>query len=863
MMTNLSNSLIGLSLLSGTNLGGVSTGVRVESKAVRLARAQFTEKSVVPVWQRAAEAPNAAAVLRMAWLIDKGGASGQSADVATAFTAYKALERLRALAEAGTRSALDLAALQKRFATGLAEVERWLAAAPSDQLTFAFGRAARRAESIALPAPPAPEVRGDKLVNARDLALPGLSGAERFTLQLSRPGASDSVDVDLSSVAQPPTLDRVANAFNAAIAGLPMVDANGQALLDGSGNVVPRYTSRFAVVRHEGGGWGLELRGDGIETVGLHDRDAQPALMVTASQQAEGSPAVPVTMSRMAMLTGAMDRATLPALSAEDRPATALQTPPKDGSAPPPVLAPLAIAATVTAPDGATYAVGTSRGSMGAQLADGADDLVLVKLDSRGQPLWQRSLGTAGSAEGLAVSLDPSGGVTVGGSTMTLPGGDRDLLAARFGADGEELMLAGVRQLGDQRFSAMTSLADGSSILASRDAGGATTLVRLDASGRVVQRQALDPAAGEVRGMAVDANGDLLVLSQSGENATLRRFAAADMMAAPTIDSFAGFNAEALAVAADGRVAIGGRKGGDVAVAVIDQGQTRWTDLASSGEDRIDQLLFDGGKLYAAGRTGGDLGAPRIGTVDAFVARIDAGSGAVEQVRQWGRTGTRTGPVSLSLANAGDSAVHRLGFSDGAINAAESQSLADQTALRPGDRFSLRVNGGRTVSVTIDADETAAAFAERLGRLIGRTAGKVTISRSGGAPQLRIEPSAGQRIDLLPGPEGQDALAKLGIAPGAIILPPLFDPKAPRVKPGGHYGLDLAPGLSVADKRSAKQALDRIDNAIATVRAGFRSLFWDDTKAALAEGKPQGAGPSPYFAGQLARYRDALSRLGG
>lgn len=861
-MTNLSNSLIGLSLLSGTNLGGVSTGVRVESKAVRLARAQFTERPVVPVWQRTAEAPNAAAMLRMSSLIDKGGASGQSADVSTAFTAYKAPERLRALAEAGTRGSLDPAALQKRFTAGMAEVERWLAAAPSDQLTFAFSRATRRAESIALPAPPAPEVRGDKLVTARDLAVPGLSGAERFTLQLSRPGASDSVDVDLSGVAQPPTLDRVANAFNAAIAGLPMVDANGQALRDSSGNVVPRYTSRFAVVRHEGGGWGLELRGDGIETVGVHDRDAQPALVVTASQQAEGRPAVPVSLSRLSMLTGAMDRATLPALRTEDRPAAALQPLPKDGSAPPPVLAPMAIAATVTAPDGATYAVGTSRGSLGAQLSDGADDLVLVKLDSRGQPLWQRTLGTAGSAEGLAVSLDPAGGVIVGG-TMTLAGGDRDLLAARFGEDGEELMLAGVRQLGDQRFSAMTSLADGSSILASRDAGGATTLVRLDASGRVTQRQALDLAAGEVRGMAVDANGDLLVLSQSGEDAALQRFAGADMISAPAVQSFAGFGAEALAVAADGRIAIGGRKGGDGAVALIDGGQTRWTDLASSGEDRIDQLLFDGGMLYVAGRTAGDLGAPRTGTIDAFVARIDAGSGVVEQVRQWGRTGTRTGPVSLSLASGGDSAVHRLGFSDGAINAAESQSLADQTALRPGDRFSLRVNGGRMVSVTIDADETAAAFAERLGRLIGRGAGKVTISRSGGAPQLRIEPAAGQRFDLLPGPEGQDALAKLGIAPGAIIVPPLFDPKAPRVKPGGHYGLDLAQGLSVADKGSAKQALDRLDNAIATVRAGFRSLYWDDTKAALAEGRPKGAGPSPYLAGQLARYRDALSRLGG
>ena len=861
-MTSLANSLAGLSLLSGTNLAGVGPSLRVESKAVRLARAQFTAPPVVPVWSQGKPAPSAAAVMRLSSLIDRGGDPQRSADVASAFTAYKALKRLRALAEAGTKSSLDGSVLQKRFESGLAEVEKWLASAPSDKLAFSFGRASRKAESLLLPPAPAAEVRGDLVVQARDAGIPGLTGSERFALKISRPGASDTVSVDLSGIAQPPRLDAVAAAFNAAIASLPMLGLDGQPLLDSAGAVRPRYESQFAAVRHEGGGWGLELRSGGIEEVAIHDEGAAPALLVTATQEADGSTAPPVALSRLALPAGTMERAALSSLSAEDRVASALQPLQRDGSTRPPIAAPISFAATVTDADGSVYAVGTSRGSMGSMLSDGVDDLMLVKLDSRGRQLWQRSLGTSGSAEGMTVALDPAGGVVVGGS-MTPIGGDRDVLLARFGTDGEERQLTMLRQLGDQQLAGMAVLSDGSAWLATRQSDGSASLARVDADGRVTQRQALGPEVGALRAIASDANGDLLVLSQSGEEAALRRFAGGDPSLTPMVERFAGLSASSLAVSADGSVALAGRRGLDAEVALVRGGQTSLVSLASAGDDRIDSLVFDGGKLFAAGRTSGDLGGPRTGTLDAFVARIDVAGGAVEQVRQWGRPALRSGAVTLGLMGSGDSAVHRLGFGEGAINPAETQSLSDLTALRPGDRFQLRVNQGNAKTIAIEADETAAAFAERVGKLIGRAAGKVSITRTNGAPQIRFEPAPGQRIDLLAGPDGQDALAKLGLAPGALIAPPPYDAKAPRVKPGGHYGLDLVRGMAVTDKALAKASLEKLDNAIATVRAGFRSLYWDDTKAALAEGGKAGSGPSPYLAGQLARYQDALTRLGG
>ncbi len=862
-MSSLANSLAGLSLLTGTNFGGLGGSTRVESRAVRAARANYTLAPITPVWRMGLTPPSAAAVLARPSLIDKPATGRWPADVATAFTAYRALEQLRVLATAGVNGAGDPGSLDGRFAQGLGELERWMAGATGDQLTLSFGRALRRADSLALPAKVASEIRAEPVAAARDAPLAGLNGDERFTLKLVRPGATDTVSVDLATLAQPPRLDTIANAFNQAIAALPMLGIDGQPLLNQDGEVLPRYESKFSVVRSGNGKWGLELDSGGIEEVALRQQDARPALMITATQSIDGAVG-PVALSRFDLPADELQRSSLATLSAIDAPATALQRLGKDGKPLSPIAAPLGLAASVTDVGGFTYAVGTSSGTVGAQVGDGTDDLVLLKLDSRGQQIWQRSLGTAGSATGLTIKLDPDGKLLVGGTMTENADGEGDLLVARFGSGGEELQFSRVRQIGDEQLQGMAVAGDGTTLLAARRSNGELALTRLDAAGRVMERQTLPPTMGsQVRGLAFAPGGDLLLLTQSGSDALLQRYAGGSLAAPPQETRLANLTASSLAVSADGRVAVGGSQGSDGAVALIDGNATRWAALAGTGRERVDQMLFRGDDLFVAGRTDGVLGAAKSGLTDAFVARIDVASGAVEQVRQWGRGGTHAGPVAMTLAQSADSAVHRLGFRDGTLNPAQSDKLADVTSLRPGDRFGLRVNGGKIRTITIEANETAAAFAERVGRLIGRSAGKVSVTSSGGAPQLRFEPKAGQRIDLLSGPEGSDALPKLGLGPGQLITPPLFDSKAPRVKPGGHYGLDLAQGLSLRDKASARAALGRVDNAISTVQAGFRSLYWDDTKAALADGPRRGGTVSPYLGQQLERYRDALSRLGG
>ena len=880
MSFSTSNSLIGLSLLTGSPVGSGANGGAVESKAVRLAKAQFTLPVVTPPWKQPAssvpESAQVSAVRRLATIIDGSGTGSLPEDVQAAFTAYKALDRLRLLASAAVRPGVSDEArsgLQASFGKGLTDLQSYLAAAPGERLTLSFDKPARRADSISLAAPPGTEIAGTPVASTRDAPLAGLTGTEKFTLTLSRTGTSDSFALDLATVPQPPRLDGIAAALNAAIAAAPMLDASGNPVLDASGNVRPKWSTSFAVVK-SADGWGLQLKTMGIETVALRQVGAADALVVGATQAAAGAAAT-TGLSRFVMPGGALERTRMGELSAVDTQATAaaqlLPAPkpllPDAKPVPVQVHAAMTTGAMVTDADGFTYAVGTTGGSLGANLDDGSAEMVLTKLDNRGAVVWQRSLGVAGTTEGAALALAPDGGIVIAGTAAGDVGGapsDGDMLVAKYSTAGDEEFVSLVRSLGADRAEAVAVAGDGSIVVGGRNAAGEGQLVRLDVAGRVAERRSL--GSGIVRAVAFDGDGSLLSVVQTGSDAVLRRTGAGLSQDFSSL-ALVGMDARALAVDDDGRIAVGGSATlagqRDGAVALVDAalGSENRIALASGGDDRVDSVAFLGGKLQAGGRTTGSIGAPRTGSVDGFVASIDVASGVVTGTSQWGRSGVAIGEISLAAAVGGDSAVSRLGFRAGVLNPPSSLKLVAQTSLRAGDAFTLRVDEGKAARIEVAAGDTLDTLVAR----IQRTAGKfVTVSAAkvDGGLALRIEAKPGHSLDLGSGASGKDALAKLGLAPARLVGPPLPDPKAPRVQPGGNYGLGLSGALNLKDPASAKLALDRIQNAISTTQSAFRSLYWDDNKAALAAGG-SGGRVSAYQSKQLARYQDALVRLGG
>ena len=876
---NIASGLAGLSLLGGDiSLFSSVSATALESRAVREAKAQFTLPTTVPPWKSGrptTESAQLAAIRTMATIVDKAETGGRAlpADVQTAFTSWKALDRLQTLAEAAAKSGTtgaERAAFQKLFAKGLADLQGFMANAPSDKLDLAFGQPVRRADSVAMVPGTGSfsvSVSGKGVVARRDEILSGLSGTERFRVLLERGSSIDAVVVDLGALPEPPTLDSVAALINQAISAIPYRTVGGDVVLDGEGNPEPKWKVVFEPVK-TADGWAMQAKRQGSESVSIDQVDAPAALLVATGQTGIDTPTAARVM-RLDDPASAMDRRTLASIAATDTPTGKAVATTSD--------------AIVTDADGFGYVLGTSAGDLGALRAVGEQDLYLTKMDSLGNVVWQRSLGAADSAAGAALSIAPDGDILVAGTVKGAFDGKRsdgDMLVARFDADGDERFAKLVYGYGADRATSIVAGADGSIYLGGQAArgGGNAVVAKLSATGTLLQKQEFDAGGSEsVAALALGVDGQLLVLGREGGASSLRFLDPADLATETGRVALGDADARALAVAEDGSIAIGGAtlaplpgvqangisggRDGFVARLAGDGSGLAVTYLGTGLSDQVDSLLFAGGALYAGGRTNGVLGSAKSGAVDGFVARLDPATGALAQVSQFGQPTQRTEPVRLALSAGGSSKVAELGFGRGAIIAAPSLKLVSQTSLRAGDSFQMRVDGGALRTVTIGADDTLATLADRVRKIAGQKA-TVSTPKSGGGALLRIAPKSGIDIEFIAGPDGRDALEKLGLPAARVTGFAPIDKDGPIVRPGGSFGLGLDPTLTIGTRAEAAAALKKISSALSIAQTGYRSLYWDDAKASLVENaRTRGGGSTSIQQAQLANYQAALDRL--
>ena len=881
MSINLFNSLAGLSLLSGTNgysALGSGSGLSMETRAARIAKAQFTTPETTPPWKQEATSDpislQLSAIKRMKTIIDKPASTGTLVeDAQTTFVTYKALERLRLLAESAaknTTSSAERAALDKVFTKGLNDLQTFLGQAPNEKVQLSFTQPARRVQSAGVPTAKIGTTVAAGILEARDTPIPGLTGTEKFSINITRGTIADTVTVDLSGTPQPPTLDSVAAAFNAAIATVPMRDLNGDVVMAADGQPQQRWTTSFAVTK-ESGEWGFKLNTPGNERVSIDQIGAPDALIVASGQTAPDAP-TGVKMTRFDDPAGALEAHTLGNIQAVDRLATeearlaaTEEKPAVD------VLASTTARAVATDAQGYSYVVGTTAGDLDANRLGGPSDLFLTKLDSTGKIVWQQTLGAAASAEGAAVSIGADGDIVVAGTVTGDFAGTRtdgDMLVAKFSASGEEKFSTVVRAIGADSASAVAVGNDGAIYVAGRSAsgGGDAFIARLNATGQIQERRTINSGGSDsVKALAIGSDGALLALTNEGGTATLRKIAAGSLATDLGAMALGERDARVIAVDSSGAIAVGGASAGDGFVARVDAALTgaQFTALATSGSDQVDSLTFMGGALYAGGRTTGDLEGTRSGAVDGFVARLDPSTGTVQTVQQFGQPTLKTEPVRVAAAVGGGDVLGALGLSRGTINPDVSATLTTQTSLRAGEEFQIRVNDGTARRIVIGEGETLATLAKKVSAITGRDALVTTPLDDQGRRTLRIEAKAGQEIELIAGAAGKDALSKLGIDPVRISASEPLAEDAPRVRPGGNYGLGLTHALDLSTAKGAALALEKIKSAISMTQTAYRSLYWDAGKEAIVNGATGGGKASAYLQGQAARYQAALDRLTG
>lgn len=900
MTISLNNGLIGLSVLGGSTAYSsyLSTAASTESPAVIAAKKAFTTPATTPPWQDTTEATGStsaqvAAIKRLATIIEANSDSALEdlPDVQTAFTAYKALENLRILAEAGTSktiSATERASLQKSFAKGLSQLQSWLGTADTDLLTLAFGNTTSSTRTLGVEARYATSAMvGAGVSKTRAAPIEGLTGSEVLQVTLTRGASSEVVTVDLAQTTQPPTLDSVAAVLNAAIGARPALDAQGNPVLGKDGEPTSQWKSNFTVEKNDGK-WGLVFNPSGVEKVALDQVGAGDALMVASGVTGPSAP-TSADVYRIEDLEGSLTWERLSRLNGVDTAATArAEKAATDDETKPDytVFADSAANGIVTDAQGYSYIVGTTDGDLGAQLGDGADDLFLSKVDSEGKVVWQRSLGAAGSAKGAAVGIAPNGEIVVAGTVSgAFNGSDdtqTDLVVTRFSGTGEELSSTAIRQVGNETASAVAVGNDGSIYVAGRasSGGGDAVIVRLDAAGKLAERRTIDSGGSDsITALAIDQDGNLLALTNESGTATLRRIGAGALTQDLGSVALGSASARGIAVSESGQIAVIGATSGalngpqvnspaggqDAFVTLIDPDLTLTATsyIGTGASDQADSVAFQGGALYVGGRTAGTLGGEKQGKVDGFVARIDPASGSVQTVSQWGRKSSTVEPVRLTAVTGGATALGALGLHRGTLNQQTTGDLVDETSLRVGDSFKITVDGGTARSVTIEDGETMVSLAQKIRKITGADA-TITTPFSDGASSLKIEVKSGHTLELVAGPDGRDALGKLGLDPVRLVPPKAVAAKNdPKVTPGGRYNLGLSDALTLLDAKTAATALKQIKSAVSMTQSAYRSLYWDSAKAALADGTISTGGGSAYQKAQLANYQAALSRLTG
>jgi trimeric autotransporter adhesin len=915
MTVNFSGSLMGLSLLTGDSsvFSFATNTIAFDSKAVRIAKAQFTLAETTPPWKEATDGKSVtaqiASILASRTLIDKTSSSLEILpdDVKTSFTAYKALEKLRVLAEAATvktATSAQRAQYEKVFAKGLADLQTYLTTAPSDKVNLSFGKPSSTAQSSKLAATHAYETKGDGLVKLRSEALPGLTGQEQFSVNISRGTQTETFTVNLAQGTQPPTLDSVVSQLNSAISATPMLKPDGTVMTDADGNTVSRWGARFKPV-YADGKWGMKLdTPDGLEQVRLEQVGAKDSLVVATGQTALDAPTA-TQVFRLNEPTGANTRVSMGTIAALDRDATAQNTlagktttvtsttVDMDGKVQTSttktsnVYASTDAAAIVTDAQGNSYVVGTTAGDLGANQSDGDNNLFLTKMDGAGNVVWQRSLGASGSSTGAAVSLGADGSIVVAGTVTGDFNGvtsrDGDMVVAKYAANGDEKFSTVVRAVGTDAAKAVTVGADGSVFVGGRMSTGKgdAFVARIDAAGKLAERRTIAGAGYDsINALAMDKDGNLLAVVNQDGNASVRKMSASALSTDLGSINLGTADVRAIAVAADGTIAVGGATNNalngaqvngksaerDGFVARIDSALSgaSVTYLGSAADDQVDSIAFMGNDLYAGGRTTGDLAAPRRGPTDGFVARINVATGAIASTNQFGQALLRTEPVRVAADKGGSNVISALGFGRGTINPAISEKLTTQTTMRTGDYFSFKADNGAVRRVTIEAGDTLKTIATRMQGMLGASKGAVTATAIDGVQQLRITMKAGHELELIPGGTDTDALAKLGIEPQRIATQATLPASAPKVRPGGNFGMDLTDALSLSTLDNAKVAMKKVEEAISMTQTAYRSLYWDDGKAKMVDGVKNtatGRQSTARESAQLANYQAALNRL--
>lgn len=816
------------------------------------------------------------------------------------FSLHQGLKRLVSLAEEARDKTTNDARrmiLEKAFQNGLGQLDEYFQDMRLEELTLLKGEELRKIESdVAVSRGLSQFKSGIIHTGEYDAEVPSLTGDVQFNISVRKNGVTTDVAINLADMGgQTRNLDNIVAHINSELEAAGMVTRFERTKIGEKNDigVIP------------GNDHGFLVRGVSTEQISFSAPAAQPALYfagVSGINETAGGQIVKLTD----LASGDPSIGYSTRFSADPTKSEVDVVGGEDGETRTKLVDnPLEIQATAAAADGGIFVVGKTTASTDGQTLKGEQDLVLAKYDSAGNRVWSRVLGAADDAEGASVAVDADGNVVVtgqvtGGLGDTTDIGGSDSFVAKYNAAGVEQWVQRFGGTGDDKGTAVAVGDDGTIYVAGKAAsafgnqphqGGVSDgyLRAIGTDGQTLWTRRIGDTGDEtVSAIAVADDGNILVASNEGGTAVLRKFDASDNTAPALWEQSLGDldDGSIGGIAVDGTdvyitgaagsafapsAPVGAHNGGvrDAFVVKLTDGVSASIDyttfVGSDSDDGAADIEVFNGKVYIAGKTlGGINGDTLNGERDAFAAQLDAATGALDWSHQMSGRNGLSQATGLAIGAGDDSVLDALGLPSGTLTYSDTRVVTDRSSAREGDHFYVSVDGGRRKKITIDGDDTMRSLTFKINAALVLN-GTADVRRSSDGDQLRIKAAEGKTIELFAGADGRDLLESLGIQPGAIVnTGSLLDDDEKTSDSPPLFALELPVSMSLADEKSAESAFEAIQDAMSKVQRAYREITMDPALKALLEGPQAGkkGGTVPaYYSAQLANYQAGLSRL--
>ncbi len=865
----------------------------------------------VPPWQlpnKAAQARTAEVLSTTDYLSTKNVplSAGASSDgqleqdnqkLFSLYTAVNSLAYITKLAQAPDQTSGQLAGLNARFQTGMSQVMKYLSSTSFNNFTLEAAKPTASVTSTANIAFSNYTYATRKLVGNAAINDPvsGLSTSDSFTIAVKKAGVTTSLPINMGSVPGPLTLTNIVSYINS------------QLVAGGFSTRFQKTESGATLTSSANAQYGLQITPGANENVSF-SATAKPALYLAGST---GTPSETNTSTAgkdgTNVTTTAADQAgRLTKLSGIDGSPTGVFSSNQTSTS-----GTTSAQNTLVDGQGNIYVLGTATGNMANQINQGAQDVYLTKYDSAGNVSWSNLLGSAGTASGYGMALDPSGGIVVTGATTAdlVPGavanGNNDSFVARYDSSGAQSWVRQIQTLAKNQANAVSVDASGTITIGGAVSGGVigagqvaqgggdAYLAQFDSKGKLLaENQFGTSGADNVGALATGADGSLYVASVQNGQAMVAKYAGGDITSAPlwtkSLGALGGGGAIGGLTVSGNQIYLSGTSsngaltaGGEASVAAPSTGGTdafvfNLADNGASatanhvtyvgtaaGEQGGAVTVGSDGTVYLTGTTKGTFAGQQRSVADvnnAFATAI-ASDGTVSWTRQYGGADGQSTGAGIAVDPNGSSVLDVLGLPRGAVTLNQSVDLTTQTTLRAGDTFKIKLEGAypRTATITIDKGETLSSLTTKINSQLG-AAGKASVNYTGAAAGLKIVANPGSSFALVKGPADNDALGRLGIAAGTLSAPTKDGAPAANADATPSYGLGFSGTLDISTRTGANTARAQLRGVLSSLQSTYQTSNKADAPATVGQ---QGPAVTAFQTSQLANYSLALSLLGG